>query len=287
MTTSKCPFCESGRDIIGAETVLGRYSATFTQCHQCGYTTAESPTWIEEAYASAIIATDVGYAQRCIDSTAIARVLLRLLCPIDGTFLDFGGGYGLFARMMRDRGFDFRIFDPYCDPLFASGVIEKQLTARRYSAVTAFEVMEHLLNPRDDLENIFSITDTLLFSTDLITLPAPPLTQWHYYGLFHGQHVSFYTRKTFEFFASHHDLNFYSNDRNMHLLTKRRIPPSVFKLLTQPRIAKFAGLFTGSKSLTTNDHTILVEQAKSRFNSVHHSAPASTSASGESNSILP
>ena len=39
--------------------------------------------------------------------------------------------------------------------------------------VTAFEVFEHLVNPRIDAEDMFSLSDTILFTTELV----PEITQ--------------------------------------------------------------------------------------------------------------
>jgi hypothetical protein len=39
-----------------------------------------------------------------------------------------------------------------------------------------------------------SISDSLLFSTELLPVPAPPIADWWYYGPEHGQHIAFFTR---------------------------------------------------------------------------------------------
>jgi len=39
----------------------------------------------------------------------------------DGIFLDYAAGYGLFVRLMRDAGYNFRWSDLYCQNLFVRG----------------------------------------------------------------------------------------------------------------------------------------------------------------------
>jgi hypothetical protein len=60
-------------------------------------------------------------------------------------------------------------------------------------------------------------------------IPAPD--EWWYYGLEHGQHISFYTKKTLEYIAAKYDLNFYSNNRDIHFLTKKQIDPYYMMLI--------------------------------------------------------
>jgi hypothetical protein len=36
-------------------------------------------------------------------------------------FIDYGGGYGLFVRLMRDAGFDYYWFDKFCDNVLSKG----------------------------------------------------------------------------------------------------------------------------------------------------------------------
>ena len=47
----------------------------------------------------------------------------------NGSIVDYGGGYGLLVRLMRNSGFDFYRYDPYCANFFAKG-FEVDLFAR-------------------------------------------------------------------------------------------------------------------------------------------------------------
>ena len=41
--------------------------------------------------------------------------------PQTKKFLDYGGGYGILVRLMRDVGYDFYWFDKYSQNIFAKG----------------------------------------------------------------------------------------------------------------------------------------------------------------------
>jgi hypothetical protein len=74
---------------------------------------------VKEAYSSAITKLDVGLTYRNITlSDRVNKILIRYFNP-KGIFLDYLGGYGLFTRLMRDKGFDFYNTDQYCQNIFA------------------------------------------------------------------------------------------------------------------------------------------------------------------------
>ena len=62
-------------------------------------------------------------------------------------FLDYGGGYGMLVRLMRNYGFDFYYFDKYCQNLFANGFDLKDSACSRFELLTAFELFEHFSEP--------------------------------------------------------------------------------------------------------------------------------------------
>ncbi|MGD1699641.1 methyltransferase domain-containing protein [Dapis sp. BLCC M229] len=68
----------------------------------------------------------------------------------EGKFLDFGGGYGLFTRLMRDIKYKFYWQDKYCKNLFAQNL--KAIPEQKYELVTAFEVLEYLVNPITEIK---------------------------------------------------------------------------------------------------------------------------------------
>ncbi|MGB9762807.1 MAG: methyltransferase domain-containing protein, partial [Minisyncoccia bacterium] len=89
---------------------------------------------------------------------------------------------------------------------------------------------EHFVNPMEELENMISISKNIIFTTELLpeSLPAPD--KWWYYGLDHGQHISFYSKRTFEFIARNYGLK-YLNVGSLHILTERNINEFKLQLL--------------------------------------------------------
>ena len=49
-----------------------------------------------------------GTVDRNLRLSGIMQTLMQQYFDADGAFLDYGGGYGLVVRLMRERRFDFR-----------------------------------------------------------------------------------------------------------------------------------------------------------------------------------
>jgi hypothetical protein len=142
--------------------------------------------------------------------------------------LDYGGGYGILTRLMRDIGFDSFWFDPYTPNLFAQGF--DYIHNLKIDVLTSFESFEHFINPIDDIEKILAISRNVIFSTQLLPTPTPKPGEWWYYGLEHGQHVSFYSHDTLNFIAKNFNLNVYSYN-NVHIFTDKKINNLLFIIL--------------------------------------------------------
>jgi hypothetical protein len=236
---------------------LDRHYVEFYRCSLCGYICTEDPYWLEEAYSAAITGSDLGLVRRNSRLATITRVLLTIFFDSKGCFLDFAGGYGLFVRMMRDRGFDFKWYDRYCSNLFANGFAADLDAGNNYSLVTAFEVFEHLVDPASGLETLLKQSKNILFTTDLLPEPAPKPEEWWYYGLEHGQHISFYTRKSLQLLAEKKGLNFYSNGATVHLMTEKKLPVMLFFLLARYKTASLLAPLLLNKSLLNDDFRLV------------------------------
>src|SRR5476651_2675365 len=99
--------------------VLNKYTVKYYRCDETGFIQTEEPYWLDEAYSSAITKLDIGLPYRNINlSNSITELLVKNF-DYKGIFLDYAGGYGLFTRLMRDKGFNFYNTDKYCANLFA------------------------------------------------------------------------------------------------------------------------------------------------------------------------
>ena len=197
--------------------ILGRNSGRLFQCTACGYAQFASPDWLKEAYRDAITATDLGLLQRCVRSARRIRSLLAAAGVVRAPVLDWGGGYGTLTRLLRDAGIDCLHWDPHCRNLFAQG-FEACPTSNRWGAVVALEVFEHLLDPWEFLHEATSISDLVIFSSEVVAEPAPP-PGWHYYAIEHGQHVGFLSKRGLDLVAEKTGMHAMSL-RSLHVLSR-------------------------------------------------------------------
>lgn len=229
-----CKICNSNAQQVFTSKILRKYEVKYFKCNNCGYLFTEDPFWLDEAYSRSINLSDTGLLDRNIYFSKVLSVLIYFCFNKNGSFLDYAGGYGVFTRLMRDIGFDFYWHDPYTKNLFANG-FEKDLKSNsRFELLTAFEVFEHLVNPKEELEKMLGFSSTIIYSTELMPQEVPDPKEWWYYGFNHGQHISFYTEKTLNTLANQFKLNYYNVDE-IHILTKREFNNSVLILMKKLR----------------------------------------------------
>jgi hypothetical protein len=90
--------------------------------------------------------------------------------------------------------------------------------------VTAFEVLEHVVDPVAEVMRLMSMTQTLICSTVLLPEPAPRPGEWHYYGLEHGQHISLYSLESLRRLAERFGGRVFSNGTNLHVFSTNSTP---------------------------------------------------------------
>lgn len=126
--------------------------------------------------------------------------------------LDYGGGNGLFARLLRAAGFA-RVtsYDPFM-PEFAAR------PAGRFDLVLSFEVLEHSPTPRETVAELASFVTKpgmILFST--IVQPESVSANWWYLAPRNG-HVSLHTRSSLNMLAQQCGLCFGSLGPGLHYM---------------------------------------------------------------------
>jgi hypothetical protein len=119
--------------------------------------------------------------------------------------LDFGGGNGLTARLLRERGWIYDSYDPFGDNDMAPERIGQ------YNFCSAIEVFEHSPDPVGSLRAIVEKVSRgrllIMISTvasDGAVSPETRLSWW--YAAPRNGHVSLYSHKSFEILGSHFDL---------------------------------------------------------------------------------
>ncbi|MEM1171066.1 MAG: glycosyltransferase [Cyanobacteria bacterium P01_H01_bin.35] len=218
----KCKICDSiCLNFAQAQILNKKYKIDYFQCQNCNFIQTEYPYWLTEAYTQAIASSDEGLIFRNLMLSQITKNLIDKLFNPEGKFLDFGGGYGLFSRLMRDIKYKFYWQDKYCKNLFAQNL--KATPNQKYELVTVFEVLEHLVNPIAEIKEILNYSSNILFSTEILPTNNPKPDQWWYYALNEGQHISIYTVKSLQIIAQKFHLNLYTNYSSLHLLTEKKI----------------------------------------------------------------
>lgn len=225
----KCKICNSQMNLVFTSKVLKKYLVQYYKCPSCEYLCTEEPYWLDESYRTPINLSDTGLLSRNIHFANITSCILFSYFERDIQCLDYGGGYGIFTRLMRDIGFDYYWYDPHTQNLFAKG-FEYPTNSSNIQLITLFETCEHFLNPIDDFQNILKISNNLIFSTELLPNPIPNPEEWWYYGFEHGQHISFYSKYTLGYIAKKFGVYFYSSN-NLHFFTNKKISNSFWQLI--------------------------------------------------------
>lgn len=209
--------------------ILSKYDVRFYRCNETGFVQTEEVHWLGEAYASAITKLDLGLVQRNVELADRIHPILYRHFNHQGQFLDYAGGYGMFTRLMRNKGFDYYHTDQYCQNLFAGNLeMNNADSTKSFELMTAFEVFEHLENPAEELAEYFKLSDNLLFSTVLLPDPIPQPGEWWYYSLETGQHISFFTIKSLQYLAQKCNKHFYTDGKGLHLFSSQKLKRNPF-----------------------------------------------------------
>jgi len=194
--------------------------------------------WRRFVYNEQYVEIDPEYIDKRPRVNAIEiRNLLRGRRDVVG--LEFGGGSGLTAALLREKGFAFDSFDPY-------GVNDVDSSRRgQYNFCSAIEVFEHLHDPVRSLEDIVGMCSkgplTVLIKTSTTDATVSPRSRlsWWYAGPRNG-HISLFSKAALQLLAERCGLSYLAGFRNnAHFLgrgvSKRQVMTSVAKrkLLTR------------------------------------------------------
>lgn len=257
-----CPICDQKMIPSFSETILNKYKAQFFYCRHCNFVQTEKPYWLAEAYDDAIASSDTGLVQRnFVLASKLATYIFLNLNPRN-FYLDVAGGYGMLTRLMRDFGFNYFWTDPYCKNLLAVG-FDRSVNDENYAAISAFEVLEHVEDPVGFIATQMQECQckTIIFSTELFSGAQPPSSDWWYYSLPNGQHISFFSAKSLAAIAKKLNLKFYSFN-GLHVLTEK-IPAHLFltHIFTKSYIAPFCAFLIrfilGSKTVSDSQKNLL------------------------------
>lgn len=196
---SRCRLCTGPTKHLWNHMILGKYDVAYFECEECGSAQTDTPYWLDEAYADPGTGFDTGACQRSVDSALAMSTALELIgFTRDDECLDYGAGTGIYARMMRDRGWNYFAHEKYAFPYYMDK-FRAQAEDRKWGMISAFEVFEHLANPADTLDLILrSAKDYVFFTTELWERQGH---DWSYLSPLQGHHIFFYSAKALEMAA--------------------------------------------------------------------------------------
>ena len=215
----KCKVCASSAEHVFNGRILNKYSVKYYKCHSCGYLFTEDPFWLSEVYTDAISKFDTGIIARNISLSKKVSIFLLFNKINSSLCVDYSGGYGLFTRLMRDKGINFFWTDKYAKNIFAEGFEHPSSDFHNVKIVTAFECFEHFEDPMKIFDEILSECNVLIFSTVLIPSPIPR-SDWWYYTFDRGGHISFYSKETLHFVAKKYNLECYTSG-SFHVISPK------------------------------------------------------------------
>lgn len=251
-----CKICSAKSENVFSAKILHKYNINYYHCSNCGFLQTEEPYWLEESYDSAINIEDTGLLKRNFTFVKTTSVIINFFFNKGGAFLDYAGGYGIFVRLMRDIGFDFYWSDPFAPNLVARGFDFDD--DEKIELITAFECFEHFNNPITEIEKMLHITNNVLFSTRVFNGKPPQPDSWWYYSLNSGQHISIYSVNALKFIADKYNLYLNTDNKSLHLLSKKKINNTYFSLLKKMSSLGLAGILNlRLKSKTDLDYELL------------------------------
>jgi len=257
----ECKICKKSMNKFGKAVILNKYNIDYYKCNYCDFICTEEPYWLEEAYQESINITDTGIMSRNLYLSKMTTIIIEFLFDSNKMFLDFAGGYGIFTRLMRDIGFDFYWHDPYSKNLLAREFEIDKAKASEIELLTSFETFEHFSYPLIEFEKMLHYSKNILFTTELVPNKEEFSKDWWYFGFEHGQHISFYSVRTLKYMAKKYHLNFYSNQKDLHLFTTKKINPFIFKIIIKMNRFGFFNLIKKSKkSKTVSDMHLIIKR---------------------------
>jgi len=208
----------------------------YHRCTRCGFifTVAfdgfTDPQFLEVIYNQQYALVDPEYAELRPRGNA-EFIKSQLSRDKSISMLDYGGGNGRLASLLRAEGFEkVDTYDPFVKEFSAR-------PAERYDCIVCFEVMEHSNRPRQTFAEVNSLMKEgglLLFST---LLQPPDINTagvaWWYLAPRNG-HVSLYTEAALASLFRPLGLNFGSFTSNLHIAF-RQLPAFAKHFAGPPR----------------------------------------------------
>jgi len=196
---SVCPICEARAEFFGGFEGGLSIPLVYRKCLDCGHIFVRNCSWISEAYEDGIDVFDQGAVNRSLFTLPIAYGLSKRL---GGMVLDYGGGSGLLARLLRDLGVDAYSFDKYARGSLNPGfhLTTPEVPDSKIELVIAIEVLEHITEINEFIRQIKNWSPSIMLTSTV--MHHQQSIEWEYLDKNHCQHVSVFTRESIERLAN-------------------------------------------------------------------------------------
>jgi len=230
-------FNRSCEDVRSSALAPAGYEIPYVRCVRCGLIfTSAFDQWSTHEFSSLIyneeyilVDPDFIESRPRNHATMISTELRSFESQIHG--LDYGGGNGLFAKLMQKFGFnDYQSYDP----LIAEFSVKPE---KLFNLITCFETLEHLHQPISAANDISSMLDDqgiVFFSTMIQPENIRDIgTSWWYIAPRNG-HITIYTKLSLNIMWRNLGFEFASFNDNYHVAYKK-IPDFGVSLLRKAR----------------------------------------------------
>lgn len=275
-----CRLCSYVTSKLFTSVILHKYDIEYFLCPKCHLIQTEEPYWLEEAYSNPISILDTGILQR--NYLHLRYILFSLTetkykypsffenyfpksimwKKYNNNFLDYGGGYGILVRLLRDVGINAYHYDKYTKNLFANGF--DLISDFNYDSLGCFELLEHLTRPLDELSTIINkYKPNFIFISTKIYGNIVPNRDWWYYTFETGQHISFYSVETFRYLSKKFTFFYYQLNEDFHIFSKKELDINMIsKRILNEKSKLYHFLKKSYSSLTFDDHINLKDNLK-------------------------
>lgn len=207
-----CPLClTTGSDLFYQDT------REYYHCTSCSLVFVPPRYYLTAAEEKAVY----DQHENAADDPGYRKFLGRIFAPLSQRLgpqsngLDFGSGPGpTLSVMFAEAGHTMQIYDPF----YAADLSVFKL---KYEFITATEVVEHLHQPGEELEMLWSCLKhggTLGIMTKRVS-NQQAFSNWHYKN--DPTHVCFFSIKTFQWLAEQWDARLDIVGNDVVLMTKR------------------------------------------------------------------
>jgi glycosyltransferase involved in cell wall biosynthesis len=150
-----CRLCSKPVRFMYRNVAPGRQGVGYHQCSGCGALQTDDPQGLRQPHAETVKTDALLASHTLFNVFALPRLLDVLKVRADDTAVDYGGGAGLFARLMRDLGYNFHLCDPHGSAEYMQNYVVNEFP-RKWRVVTLFNVASRFVNPQQDWAQVFA-----------------------------------------------------------------------------------------------------------------------------------